>query len=149
MKLEHDKVYHFEVENYAFGDLPKEELAEIFKDGRIAGKLLEPQLSKWFPELTHVDVKGYDHIDESGHKDDAKSFTKRGSNFAPSIMVGGGRSIDFEVAAAHASGISYIFCEVDRFPLVRVVAKRGSEMVDQYPSFKVSNTDQNRQWLFG
>ena len=149
MKLEHDKVYHFEVKNYAFCDLPKEDLDEIFKDGRIAGKLLEPQLCKWFPELTHVDVKGHDHIDESGHKYDAKSFTKGGSNFAPSIMVGGGRKIDPEIAAAHANEISYIFCEVDRFPSIRVVAKRGSEMVDRYPSFKVSNTNKNREFLFG
>ena len=61
-KVKLNKTFDFEIHNVAFGDLTKEEAIDICKDGRLASHFLERQLTKWFPELTNVDVKNYDHV---------------------------------------------------------------------------------------
>ena len=53
-KVKLNKTFDFEIHNVAFGDLTKEEAIDICKDGRLASHFLERQLTKWFPELTHV-----------------------------------------------------------------------------------------------
>ena len=65
MKIEHSKTYSFEIKNLSFGDLSMEELIENFKDGRCCSWFMEPQLVKWFPQLTRVKGnKDHDHIDD-------------------------------------------------------------------------------------
>ena len=49
MKIELNKIYYREIENLEFGDIPKEQLIEIYKDGRVSGHFLQPQLNIWFP----------------------------------------------------------------------------------------------------
>ena len=88
-----NKVYEFECDA-TFGTLSQKCVNNLFTDGRHASGFLELQLEQWFPELTFVDGKGYDHVDVTGKKYDAKCFTKGGAKFCPSVMLGAGRSID-------------------------------------------------------
>lgn len=136
-EIEYDRPFEFEIQNFGFGDLSKEEAASNFKDGRKVGLLLELQLCHWFPELIHVDQKGYDHVDGNGHKYDQKCFTKGGLRFMPSNMIGAGRTYIEEEAHSHANEISYIACDVFDFPRVRVMFKRGSDLVKEYPNCSV------------
>ena len=128
----------FVVENISFGDLNQEELAEMFTDGRLASHFLERQLTKWYPELTFVDKKGYDHVDEQGNKYDQKCFTKGGLGFAPSHMGGKGRVFVQEEAHEHAKDITYICCDIVAFPTVRVKFARGEDLIEEFPKCKIS-----------
>jgi hypothetical protein len=137
-----------------FGDLTNEELIECYKDGRQSAPLMERQLVKWFPELTYVNQKGYDHIDKIGKKYDHKSFTNSGLHFAPSTMIGSGRSIDKSVAKTHALKTNYICCDITNFPKVKVIFKTGSDLITQFPTksvterFHIPNTKNYKQELF-
>jgi len=138
MKIEYNKNYTFTV-NATFGDLPPSVVGELLKDGRVASHFLERQLEVWFPELTCVDQKGYDHIREgSDILYDQKSFTKGGLQFAPSSMYGAKRSVDYDVAHAHANSIDYIATDITEFPKVVVRFVKGSDLVKDHPSCKVS-----------
>ena len=61
MDIVYNKNYNFKI-NATFGDLPISVLEEVLKDGRLASHFLERQLEVWFPELTFVNAKGYDHV---------------------------------------------------------------------------------------
>jgi len=136
MKIEYNKVYNFDVKA-SFGDLPQETVNKKFRDGRAASHFLEMQLEVWFPELTFVDAKGHDHVDENGKKYDQKCFTKGGLGFAPSHMGGKGRVFVKEEAHDHARDVTYICCDIVDFPNVKVVFKRGRQLIEQYPQCKV------------
>ena len=84
----------YRIRNISFGDLEKDDIHDILKDGRLASHFLERQLEVWYPHLTFVDGRGHDHIDEDGNLYDQKCFTKGGLAFAPSNMIGKGRSIN-------------------------------------------------------
>lgn len=131
------KTYIYEVENISFGTLTQEELSEMFTDGRLVSHFLERQLTKWFPKLTFVDARGYDHVDTEGNKYDQKCFTKGGLTFAPSNMLGKGRKIIEEEAHEHAKDITYICCDVVDFPIVKVKFAKGSDLIVDYPKCKI------------
>jgi hypothetical protein len=146
-----DRVYEFNLNGtYSFGDLPVDMLNEIFKDGRVASHLLEPQLTKWFPELRHVKgCKNYDHVHRLNEEDryDAKNFTvASGCKFMPSGMIGTGRKFNEEVFLFKAENLKYIICDIVDFPKVRVVFKNGKELAQKYPTGAISLT--KREELF-
>lgn len=139
-----DKVFTFDLYgNVSFGSLPEHIIYDMFKDGRLASHFLERQLEQWFPELTFVNAKGYDHIDKNNVMYDQKCFTKGGLKFMPSTMIGAGRSLDEEVAQAHANEINYICCDIVEFPIVRVLFKRGTDLVNKYPKCAIPRKDRN------
>ena len=127
MNIEIDKLYTFECVS-SFGSLSQERVNNLFRDGRMASGFLELQLEEWFPDLTFVDQKGYDHVDENGVKYDAKCFTKGGAKFCPSVMLGAGRKVNEEVLWKHATNMIYIFCDIVDFPKVSVIFKCGSDL---------------------
>ena len=129
------------VDNISFGDLSGDELADMFTDGRLASHFLERQLTKWYPELTFVDKRGYDHVDEQDNKYDQKCFTKGGLGFAPSHMGGKGRVFVQEEAHTHAMDITYICCDIVDFPRVRVKFSKGSDLIKFYPKCKIPFKD--------
>ena len=137
----------FVVRNISFGSLTQEELAQMFTDGRLASHFLERQLTKWYPDLTFVDKKGYDHLDEQGNKYDQKCFTKGGLGFAPSHMGGKGRVFVQEEAHEHAKDITYICCDVVDFPTVRVKFAKGSDLIEDFPKCRIPFS--KRQEFFG
>ena len=99
MTIELNKTYFKEIENFTFGELSKELLTELFKDGRTTSRFMEKLATFWFPELTNVDEKHYDHVDIEGNKFEMKGFTKGGCAFVPSSMLGKGRYIDLDELA--------------------------------------------------
>lgn len=149
MKIEQNKTYHFDIpiDTLRFGDLKGEECISLFRDGRVAAPFFERQIPYWFPELTYVDQKGYDHIDESGVCYDAKGFTQGGCRFMPSKMIGVGRVFDAEKAQNHAQELIYIIHEIIDFPKVRLIFKKGSDLVKDFP--KCSIPKGKREQLFG
>ena len=139
MKIEHSKTYSFEVKNFSFGEIPREELIENFKDGRCCSWFMEPQIVKWFPELKRVKGnKDHDHIDDNGVKYDAKNFTKNGLKFMPSNQLGAGRSFNESIAHSKANDLVYICCDIVDFPKVRVRFEKGSELVKRFPSCQIN-----------
>jgi hypothetical protein len=155
MKIEFNKVFEFDLTNKVmFGDLTKDELIEVYRDGRQSAPVMERQLVHWFPELTYVNQKGYDHIDGNGKRYDHKSFTSKGMKFAPSTMIGAGRKIDVKLAKMHAMETNYICCDITNFPIVQVIFKTGRDLMTQFPMksvterFHIPNTKKYKQELF-
>ena len=149
----HDVIYDHTFEfdltgKVSFGDLPMDLLHKLFTDGRVASKFLEHHLPLWFPELEFRDAQGYDHVRiTDGRRFDLKGFTPRGACYAPSEMLGKGRNIIESKVHAHAREIDYIFSDITEFPTVRIVFKRGTEMVERFPNTKIKYNQ--RDELFG
>lgn len=141
MKIEYNKTYKLEIKNFSFGDIPREELIENFKDGRCCSWFMEPQLAKWFPELTRVKGnKDHDHTDNDGVKYDAKNFTKRGLIFMPSNQMGAGRKFNESVAHEKASGLVYVCCDIVDFPKIRVRFEKGSDLIKKFPKCRIKKS---------
>jgi len=149
VKIEYNKSYVFDFTGkVSFGDLPEKLLYKMFQDGRVASKFLENYVPNWFTELDFVDGKGFDHVHKTtGRKFDLKSFTKKGANYAPSNMVGKGRKVVLEVLHEHAKEIDYIFSDISNFPTVKLTFVHGTELVEKYPSGKISPKE--KKALFG
>lgn len=139
LKLELDKIYDLEIPaaNLAFGDVKGEEMIEMYKDGRATAPPMQLQITKWFPELTYVNATGYDHVDTAGIRYEAKGFTgASGANFAPSKMIGSGRTFKGDEAREQARGLLYIFYDITEFPRVPLICRAGKELVKVYPNMK-------------
>jgi hypothetical protein len=135
-----DTVYEFDLEGQVkFGSMPLDHLHKLFQDGRVASKFLEHTIPTWFEDLDFVDSVGYDHVSKTtGRKYDLKGFTKGGACYAPSTMLGAGRKIDKVVLHEHAKSIDYILSDITEFPKIRIVFKSGSDLVNTYPTGKIS-----------
>ena len=76
MEIEYNKNYEFNMP-VSFGDLSQKIVDDLLKDGRLASHFLERQLEIWFPDLTFVNGKGYDHVRKNSDiLYDQKCFTK-------------------------------------------------------------------------
>ena len=108
---------------------------------------MERQLEKWFPTLEFVDKAGYDHVcRETILKFDQKSFTKK-CDFNQSKHVGYGRKIlNEEEANEHIMNMNYIITDVSLYPMVRLIFKRGSDLLKKYPKRRITKTQ--REELF-
>lgn len=141
MKIELNKTYNFEIQNFSFGNLSKGELIENLKDGRCCSWFMEPQLVKWFPQLTRVKGnKDHDHIDNNGVRYDAKNFTKGGLTFMPSNQMGAGRKFNESVAYEKAKDLVFICCDIVEFPKIRIRFERGSDLIRKFPKYKIKKT---------
>ena len=145
-QIELNKTYTYECDA-TFGTLSQEKVNKLFTDGRRASGFLEIQLEEWFPNLTFVDGKGYDHVDTDGLKYDAKCFTRGGSKFCSSKYLGVGRSLNVEAHEAHAENIIYIFTDVVEFPKVQVRFVKGSDLIQTYKKGSIPFSHRNA--LFG
>ena len=145
-QIELNKTYTYECDA-TFGTLSQEKVNKLFTDGIRASGFLEIQLEEWFPNLTFVDGKGYDHVDTDGLKYDAKCFTRGGSKFCSSKYLGVGRSLNVEEHEAHAENIIYIFTDVVEFPKVQVRFVKGSDLIQTYKKGSIPFSHRNA--LFG
>ena len=136
--MKFNSVYEFTVNKVLFGDLTKEELNQLFQDGRVASHFLEIQITKWFPELKRKEVKRgrakSDHIDDDNNLYEMKNFTKYGCKVMPSYQYGGSRKFNFDEYNELAQQTRYIVCDIRLFPVVRVIFKSGSDMVKLFPN---------------
>jgi hypothetical protein len=145
--VEYNKIYYFDLTGQVqFGNMPEEEIYELFRDGRVASKFLEHTIPAWFPELEFVDQDGYDHVDRAtGQKKfDLKGFTKGGASYAPSNMIGAGRKIVIEELHSHANIIDYIFSDITEFPKVRIIFKHGTDLVSEFPKGKIESKQKDQ-----
>ena len=140
------KVYHKTL-TASFGTLSQEKVNKLFQDGRRSSHFLEYQLEEWFPGLRYVDQHGYDFVNmnDENVRYDAKCFTRNGASFAPSYMLGGGRHVDEKDLWEHANTMIYIFCDVVEFPDVRIICKKGSDLLE-YKKGKIPKS--HREQLF-
>jgi hypothetical protein len=144
----YDKTFTFDLTGKTvFGDLSESLINKLFKDGRVASSFIEQQICVWFPDLTFVGETGYDHVDKSGRPFDLKGFTTNGAKFQPSSMIGAGRSVDIDALTEHANSIDYVFSDITEFPIVRIVFKRGSELIQEFPNGNIK--PRYRKYLFG
>lgn len=143
--IQYDKTYTFSLaSNMAFGDLSEEEIVEVLSDGRPMSHLIEVQLTKWFPQLTHIrGCKDHDHVMEKDGqviKLDAKNFTKRGCKFMPSSMIATGRTFDKGLFNESVKHKDYIICDITRLPKVHVQFKKGTELAASFPKGKITKS---------
>jgi hypothetical protein len=143
MNFKFDKVYVFKCDA-KFLPLSDSVVCELFKDGRVASKFLEHSIPLWFTNLEFVDATGYDHINKkTGTKYDLKGFTENGANYAPSNMIGASRKINLAEMHSHAKTINYIFSDITEFPIVRIVFKKGTDIIKKYPNGKIPKSEKN------
>lgn len=133
-----NKTYNFTIDNFAFGNLTRDEMIDVLVDGRFNSPFMERQLTKWFPVLKHVTGnKDHDHVDNKGNLYDAKNFTKNGLKFKPSNQLGQGRAFNATIAHQKANKLIYICCDIIDFPDVKVRFIDGSTLVKLYPLCEV------------
>ena len=141
MNIKLNKTYNFEIKNFSFADITREELIRNFQDGRCCSWFMEPQITKWFPELSRVlGNKDHDHIDRNGVKYDAKNFTKNGLVFMPSSQLGTGRKFNESVAHEKAERLIYICCDIVDFPTIRVRFAKGLNLIRKYPKCRINKS---------
>jgi len=147
MQINFNTIYSFDFTGkVSFGDLPEDALYDLFQDGRVVSKFLENHIPLWFPELKFVDADGYDHVDVAteSQKWDLKGFTKGGASYVPSSMIGAGRKINITEAHRHAQTIDYIFSDVTEFPKVRIQFKKGSDLIQEFPTGHIGKKHRDR-----
>ena len=127
MNIELNKTYKFEIKNFSFADITREELIRNFQDGRCCSWFMEPQITKWFPELSRV----------LGNK---KNFTKNGLVFMPSSQLGTGRKFNESVAHEKAERLIYICCDIVDFPTIRVRFAKGLNLIRKYPKCRINKS---------
>ena len=134
--IQYDKTIHHTITDYSFDNLPKEEVSNIYKDGRVFSHFIESWLSKNFPTLKHVKgCKKYDHvnIEDENIKYDQKTFTSGGCKFMPSNMIGEGRVFNLEIFQEKAKKLVYIIVSNIHFPEIKIKFVRGVDLIIQYP----------------
>ena len=142
--VELNKTFIHDISDVSFGNLPKEMIFEIFKDGRPFSHFIE----RWLPEqnypLVHISgCKDHDFTDLNYPvtRYDEKTFTKGGCRFCPSNMIGQGRKFDEE--KFREKTVKLIFCIVSNvaFPRIKVRFVRGSELIKLYPRGEIPLKD--------
>lgn len=133
-----NKAYAFTIESFSFGNLSREEMKVILKDGRVFSHFIEKWISKTFP-LTHVTgCKKYDFIDSNGMQYDEKTFTKGGCYFRPSNMIGQGRVFEKDVFIAKTTNLTFCIVSNVDFPNIKLKFVTGEELLKKYPNGKIS-----------
>jgi hypothetical protein len=139
MKIELNKVYNKKIGGFSFDELSKEELIELFKDGRFASPFMEKMVTKWFPKLKNVNKKHYDHVDIGGNKFEQKGFTGNGCKFIPSDMIGKGRHKDLNKLAEgiEEHNLTYVIADIVEFPFIRIKFIDGKKLLNEYPTGEI------------
>ena len=88
------------------------------------------------PGLVYVDAIGHDFV-MGDVKFECKCYTRGGLNMAPSNMLGKGRKVDKEKLTETAKGLIYIFCDITKFPKVRIVFHEGAKLIRDFPDGNV------------
>ena len=93
--------------------------------------------------------KAFDHQDRDTNMEfDAKNLTRNGCAFMPSNMLGQGRKFNQQEFIRKTSAMNYIICDIVDFPSIRIVFKKGTDLMEQFPKGKISRV-KGRRKLFG
>jgi hypothetical protein len=137
--IELNKTFTHTIEEFSFGNLSKETIIEIFKDGRAFSHFIEPWLASHYP-LKHIKgCKKYDFedINNSQILYDEKTFTSGGCKFYPSNMIGEGRTFNQEIFEEKAKKLIYIIVSNVNFPEIKIKFVKGSDLILQYPKGEI------------
>ena len=74
--IQMNTTYIHNLDNFTFGNISKEQLINIFKDGRAFSHVIEPWLSVNYPLIHIKGCKNHDHIDIHNTKYEQKTFSK-------------------------------------------------------------------------
>jgi hypothetical protein len=102
--------------------LTRDEVLTYFRDGRRISFILERRIRDAYPNwlLAPSEGSGFDLIDDSGRKWEARSVSK-GIYFCPSYMVGSGRHFEESGFLAKLDAIAgYVCSDIMKFPSVPV-----------------------------
>lgn len=136
-----DKTYEIIIDNYAFGRCSSETLSELFKDGRVASRFIEAEVTERFSGLRLAEssnAQGYDVVGRGGSKMEVKTFTRGGCKFVPSYMVGSGRKMDAEKAKKETVAKYLCIADITEFPSVNIVFKKFSDIWNEYPKGSIA-----------
>jgi hypothetical protein len=136
VSIKYGITYSHILEEFSFGNIPKSEIIETYKDGRAFSHFIEPWLAMNYP-LKHIKgCKKHDHVDmnDENIKYDQKTFTKRGCKFMPSNMIGEGRTFNKEIFEEKAKKLIYIIVSNINFPEIKIKFMRGIDLIVDYPS---------------
>lgn len=108
----------------SYGNIPESQLYSLYKDGRVSGRLVEKLLSTIFCDLDlNPNTNGhYDLVHTKfGQSIEVRTVTARGTNTAPSYMIGKGRKYNYEEHLEKVKAISYfVLVDVTNTPLLLV-----------------------------
>lgn len=133
--IQYGRKYSLCVDGFSFGNLTRDSLTALFRNGSALALLLERQLAVWFP-LVHVGGNAdHDFVDRRGTRYDAKMFTKWGCNFVPSAMKT--RKFDQEGFDRRTRTTQYILCDNRDFPNIDVIFVKGTALRAQFDDGKI------------
>jgi len=137
--IELNKTFTHTIEEFSFGNLSKETIIEIFKDGRAFSHFIEPWLASHYPLIHIKRCKKYDFKDINNSKIlyDEKTFTSNGCKFYPSNMIGEGRTFNQAIFEEKASKLIYIIVSNVNFPEIKIKFVKGSDLILQYPKGEI------------
>jgi len=142
--IQYNTTFTHVIEDFSFGNLPKQTLIKTFKDGRAFSHLIEPWLEVNYPILKYIDgCKEYDYIDihDENIKYDQKTFTCRGCKFVPSNMLGQGRMFDKNIFEEKAKKLIYIIVSNVNFPEIKIKFVKGVDLIVAYPTGCIHSKD--------
>jgi hypothetical protein len=164
-KIKLNELHTFEIDALEFGDLPKEILIEIFKDGRASSKLMEHIFAQRYALIPVKGDKDYDLISETGVKYEVKAFTKYGCSFGPSMHTGdkglskrirlyegeeaykNHRENKLKELQERTASLIYFIYDLNDFPKIKYIIKKGEDLLKEYPSGRIPY--KHREVFFG
>lgn len=120
--------------------LSKQEIKELYSDGRAISPMLEKIIPKIF-NLTRADGNGYDYtIEDSDKRVELKMITKNGTKSSPSFMQGKSRKYDYEKHKDTVnSNYAYLFIDITNFPKLRIyVIKSCDDLIFKEKAYSTS-----------
>lgn len=131
------------IEHFTFGNLPRDELIEMYKDGRVFSFPSERLVSHDYGLQRIPGCEDHDFIDPTNSeiKYDAKTFTKSGCGFMPSSMKGTGRTFDKTLFEEKSKGLNFIIISNVHFPVIKIRFVEGLQLLERYPKGQIPFKD--------
>jgi hypothetical protein len=120
--------------------LSKQEIKELYSDGRAISPMLEKIIPKIF-NLTRADGNGYDYlIEDTDKRVELKMITKNGTKTSPSCMQGKSRKYDLEKHKdTIKSNYAYLFIDITQFPKIRIyIIKSCDDLIFKEKAYSTS-----------
>lgn len=131
LTFDHHKTYKIDLSGQIkFGPIEENDLYEIFKDGRVAGLIIEHLLNTIFKNLTRLghENAALDFIDNDARRYEARTVTKNGVKFIPSHMIGQGRKFSQAGFVKKLSRLeSFILLDITQCPVFIITSVSAND----------------------
>lgn len=126
-------LYDEYIDRIEFGDIAKDDLLNIYRDGRVSGLIAELLVESIFSNLRRSGAEGtpYDLVDEkTGEKWEVRVITKGGVKFLPSSQIGVGRKYDEEKFLEKLRAVTgYILVDVRYIPNICIGSILSKDLI--------------------